>query len=329
MKSLQLSHTRNSYLAYVQMSPSKHILVEGTSDEAIFKLLKDELEYHGKERQAVNHVVIDTAEYLQGGFEDGLGNRQKVEQVCQQAQEEGVIDNLVGFVDREFREFDLDSLIDSVACHRVLGRLVWSRGHSIENYLFTITVLRESLRDISYVNEFASAIELFSEVHESALQVACAVGLTGREYQELDKLRNTFAENWEVILIRNNEVALDINEWRKLLKKRFQTDEATNEVVALYEKWLQAMRSTSHAVVRWLCDGHAGLLVLRAVYARCLFEVSSQASVADKYKEVRNTVLRLRVDTHLLHQFASAWARHAFKGGAEYPREVFRLLNLE
>jgi len=43
----------------------------------------------------------------------------------------------IGFVERELRYFDLEDCIhDLIGDHKAVNHLVWSRGHSIENYFF-------------------------------------------------------------------------------------------------------------------------------------------------------------------------------------------------
>lgn len=80
----------------------------------------------------------------------GPSKRERVEYVCAKALNTPEARKLVGFVDREFREFEQgDTLRDLLDGHQTVGRVVWSRGHSIENYNLDGYILRQSLRNHS------------------------------------------------------------------------------------------------------------------------------------------------------------------------------------
>jgi hypothetical protein len=135
---MMIQYTPAEFRNFLMMSHDKHLLVEGIDDKIAFKLLFEELS--GK-----HDIKIDTAERLIN-FERPLGNREKVEEICRTVTGRSFADKLVGFVDREFREFEWDNDIrDNLGQHKVDGRLVWSRGHSIENYFFDFIILREAL----------------------------------------------------------------------------------------------------------------------------------------------------------------------------------------
>ena len=135
-----------AYRIYLQLSEKKHVLVEGKSEKIAFRNLKYELDID------IDELEIDSAEYLiefedSEGHPQKLGNREKVEEISkivvaesQNLENNGrepYADKFIGFVDREYREFQVsNSIQDLLNCHRVSDRLVWSRGHSIENYLF-------------------------------------------------------------------------------------------------------------------------------------------------------------------------------------------------
>src|SRR5262249_33609637 len=88
---------------------------------------------------------VDTADLVKAP-EGVIGSRALVEVVHEQANNSG--QELGALVDREFRGFDLAPAIkDTIAAHKSVGRLlVWTRGHSIENYFFRADAARAFLR---------------------------------------------------------------------------------------------------------------------------------------------------------------------------------------
>jgi hypothetical protein len=126
--------TPEEYLKYLEIDDlSRHILVEGRDDKRIFELLLRELCHTDEKSQ----ILVDSAEAF---VECHPENRETVEDICNKITGEAYSDRLVAFVDREFREFDFPQLLDRVDGHKISGQLVWSRGHSIENYFFDFDI---------------------------------------------------------------------------------------------------------------------------------------------------------------------------------------------
>ena len=132
------------------MSSLPQILLEGSQDKVFFLRMCEAT--NSVEHDAVggqSHCIITTAEELMSEV-SGVGNRTKVERVCELIAAWPFQRRFIGFVDREFREFTFSEIVgDGLRSHRCKDRLVWSRGHSIENYLFDFRVIRESLCDFS------------------------------------------------------------------------------------------------------------------------------------------------------------------------------------
>jgi hypothetical protein len=121
MSSVEL--TEVEYQNYLKMDKNKHLLVEGREDSGFFRILFEE--FFGANWQDLYDVVIDKAESLISSAGRAAGNREKIEEICNSFSE----DNLVGFVDREFRNFEMaDDLIDQIRDHYHANSLVWSRG---------------------------------------------------------------------------------------------------------------------------------------------------------------------------------------------------------
>ena len=146
MSRLQLNY--DEFINLVRMSKDSHILLEGSQDKAFFDILCQAV---GVISLGVNFqspsVAITTAEVIKSDSTI-LGNRDKVEKVSELIRGQPFQCRFVGFVDREFREFKFaKSIRDEVRAQRCVGRLIWSRGHSIENYMFDFDVIKEPLHD--------------------------------------------------------------------------------------------------------------------------------------------------------------------------------------
>jgi len=146
MNRLQL--TPEEYVTEIIMSNDRFLLLEGADDEKFFTIIcnllkQNEAQISAEKLYLLKNIIIDTAERIQGE----LGNRAKIEKICDLvAQEPPDVNNRVlGFVDREFREFEWSNdLKDHIKTHKINKRLIWSRGHSIENYFFEISTLRKA-----------------------------------------------------------------------------------------------------------------------------------------------------------------------------------------
>ena len=90
----------NEFVAAIQMSKLPHILLEGSNDKAFFMRMCEAA--FGTAPQSL--VTITTAEQIKA--EDSVvGNRDKVEKVCELVARRSFRNRFLGFVDREFRGF--------------------------------------------------------------------------------------------------------------------------------------------------------------------------------------------------------------------------------
>lgn len=181
MNGLQL--TPEEYVTEIIMSNDRFLLLEGADDEDFFTIIcnllkKNEAQISAEKLYLLKNIIIDTAERIEGE----LGNRAKIEKICDLvAQEPPDVNNRVlGFVDREFREFEWSNdLKDHIKTHKINKRLIWSKGHSIENYFFEISTLRKAFNDYLVSSFYQEAFEIFESKFEHTLRIACALSLAG------------------------------------------------------------------------------------------------------------------------------------------------------
>ncbi len=232
----------------------------------------------------------------------------------------------VGFVDREFRGFHIDDVIkDDIDKHNTIDRLIWSRGHSIENYYFDLSTLRRPLRNFSTTPFFDDALDLFEQCLEQTIEIACAVGLAASECGMLQSVKSSI--DWKVLEFNNSELIVNTGIWLSVLvsKKKVRTEDA-HLLVETFQSWFTKVSVTDFKIVRWLCHGHIGVTVIWAAYARCVFEVCRRLGSEDPQGEARN-VLRAN-ETVRCNGCASEWAQQALNRSCEYPEEIFALLDL-
>lgn len=315
------------YLRYIKMSNKKHLLVEGKEDKRIFNLLLDELKQK-------NHILatenpdIDTAEML--SFDDTPNNRDRVKVICQKVQEKSYAERLVGFVDREFEEFEYNSNIeDKLKKHEVQGRLIWSRGHSIENYFFDFLILRNSFRDLVVIDYFAQSLEIFEKIMKPTIEIACALSLAAKELDKLQRIEKIIGKtiDWQTIQLNDEKIEIIIGNWEKKLSGESGfTEEEVRILIEKYTAWHQIVKLTDFQVVRWLCHGHIGMNFIWAVYGCCVYYICSQGLYESPTTEVSRVG---KIDKYTrTHTCASWWAREAINSGCDYPTEIIELLGL-
>ena len=279
-----LDYSPAGYRNMIRMSSFKHILVEGKDDKrSLVYLIQD---FFGKRPD----IKIHGAHQIRFGSD--IGNRERVEVICESLKDEGCAKRFVGFVDREFREFDLsEDINDLINKHNIIGRLIWSRGHSIENYYFDFTVLRRSLRHHSVTEHFDDALSLFEQNLEQILKLACAIGLAAHERSLLRPTRSSI--DWKILDFNASSLDVNTTGWLKaLIKKQKIRNEDADALIGAFQVWLGKISKTDLNIIRWLCHGHIGLTFIWAAYARCVFEVCQRAKCVDPRREANN-VLKL------------------------------------
>jgi hypothetical protein len=318
-------YTPKDYLRELQISKQKRLLVEGSDDRDLLRRLFQQ--FFPEQARA---VAIDTAEQLRD-FDppiSPMGNRHKVEEICKRAASLRQAENLVGFVDREFREFDSEpGLRDLAPDHRRDGRLIWSRGHSVENYLFDFTCFSDKVREYIPADDLTPTVQLFEEVFQDAVRVACAVGLTG--YHHPDQRLKLMADSmhWRCLGIANRRLSLDLAGWKQQFAKRNLSLSWVAEAEAQFAKWWSRVSSADYAVVRWLCHGHIGIATIWAAFGRCAYEMrtaaqtSEREAIADKTVPGKDQQPRFR-------GVVEQWTRHALQGQLDCPSVLFQLLHL-
>jgi hypothetical protein len=318
--------TPAGYRLYIRNSKKKHILVEGKTDKVAFDYIKTSLKIN-------EDIEVESAENLVK-FEDingnvlAIGNREKVESISQSIVEQShnyeisgkvpYANKYVGFADREMRDFIIgDSIQDALNSHKVLNRLVWSRGHSIENYLLDLKLLSEPFNIFSPEYSIKSH-ELLEAVWISMLRLSCAASLTAIETEKLSLITNTI--NWEILEIDPPHIQLNTDHWKQKLIGSNLLEDNVNEIIERFIFWSGIFDTVGLPLLRWICHGHIVFNILWNSFAVCTYVLSNDEKLT---KEIlRDKEIRYKICAH-------SWSKNVTQDDCEYPSEVFRLLGYE
>ena len=316
----------NEYVTKVMMSKQPTLLVEGKSDEHAFRLLLDSVKLAHQIEDV--DIVVDNAESIISPSSVTLGNREKVEEAAKAITLHKFSYRFVGFVDREFRGFIIDdTLKDNLRSHNHIGRLLWSRGHSIENYFFEFDLMREPMRRLSDGIHFGSALDMMKEKFQDAMNIACAISLAAKDLNLLSLEQSIV--NWSCFNSSDSNLVVDSELWIKHLSSRLKLDnERINRLVERFEHWLRVSSNSDPEVVRWLCHGHIGDSVIWNVYEKLFHDGSGSSMNNDAQNQSSNiqggSRSRLR-----FNQCASELAqRSANDKTVESPLVCFNLLGI-
>ena len=307
-----------SYWAKIRMTSLKHLLVEGKTDQRLFKLLLSEL-------LGVSHrVVVECAELIRN--EEPMGNRAKVEAVCDGLNGSVHAEKITGFVDREFRGFGLeDSVADGIGTHYMAGRIVWSRGHSLENYFFCIEVLRHPLRSLTGSVHFEDALTMFESSLASVMRIASAVSLSALDNQLIALLARSITPR--VFRYANSILSVDETQWAHVLSSQHRLDAARiASVLTSYASWIARLGEADEITCRWICHGHSGMSIIFAAYAFFVQQACSMNGEADPEREAR-CIQRLD-DTMRSSICGDRWVQLSVNESIESPIDSFRSTGL-
>jgi hypothetical protein len=290
------------YRAKIKMSSLKHLLVEGKSDKRLFTLL-----------------LVDCAECIRN--EDPMGNREKVEAVCNPLSSTVHAEKIVGFVDREFRGFEIsDTLIDHLSTHRSANQIVWSRGHSVENYFFSLEVLKIPLRSITNTCFYEEALELLERSLPSIIRLATAVSMSALETDLLSLLGRSVTP--ELLRTSDSRISIDQEAWLQSLQNRNKLDRTRAvETLHAFLLWSDRLEGVDDDTCKWACHGHIGLSIILASYVSLLELVVRKNESSDPRGEA--AIQRLDVAT-MMCIFGERWVSLCISGSVDSPIDTLK-----
>jgi hypothetical protein len=324
-----LGYSINGYRIKIRISKNPLLLVEGRSDRHFFERLL----YGARKRGygSPESIQIDTANKLQDEKMRGMGNREKVEMICAAVIQEIPNDKyFCGFADREFRGFEIDDIAvqDAISDHYTTGSLVWSRGHSVENYYFDLVSFRKSFELSSpiHIAHVEAAINLFEKIFESILHLSCAISLAARDSEYLsDATAGPVKQciHWSNLNISQDTININGDKWKKILQETGKSE----RFFARYNYWYQRLATIDRKILRWLCHGHIGFILFWEAYARCIYETCSENEEHKEKSKWVSYVSRLREDMRF-HVLTTNWLEKALDGEVLYPQVVLEKLGI-
>jgi hypothetical protein len=286
--------TIEEYLTEREMSDIPVLLVEGEYDSIFFQLFQDELEPATQSCfpecvDILRHIEIDTPEIIKSPDGQKLGNREKVEIVCGIADSNPFTGMLAGFVDREFRGFVINECVyDDIGMQNQVGRILWSRGHSVENYLFDVQTLRQGLRDYGISSKFSvrDALLIFENDFDKILCIASAISLSARDNDLISAVQTSF--DVSLFAMQGDSVSFDVAKWDKLLSQRQKLDEKRRgALIDTFNAYCSKLEASDPEVIRWVCHGHIGLAITWGFFHFCVTHVCQQAAIPKPTKQIR------------------------------------------
>lgn len=320
----QLRYTPDEYIRYLQMSNNQHLLVEGSSDRKAFLAL-----FYRFDLNQDLVIDIDTGEMIHK-VTDHPENREKIEYIAQKVRGKFCSNKLITFVDREFRGFVIETTIeDTLQRHYQQGRLIWTRGHSLENYFLNRLIIKDVFEELSESEVFYKAIVQFEKVFDDALKWSAALSLAARELKVIQKCDKYFLDNryWEFLGFCKNKVNLDREEWMKIVveEDKFEQSEVEDLFSGIYK--FSEIISGKKNIHKWICHGHLGIKFIWLVYLKCFSDQLSTDDRQDNKKSNKSLNKLKKMDVkRRTHVLQTTWARHSSNQACVYPREVIEML---
>lgn len=254
-------YTVQGYLVALRVRTAKTILFEWPSDKTFVDLLLSDLDCSDSLKRSA--IVVDTSSMIRAG----IGAREIVEQVHGLAS--GLRDVFCGLVDREFRHFQLPEMIDEQPVHHIVdGNLFWTRGHSVENYLFAESNVIAFLRlSHAHVLNGALASEI-RRVFPDVLRWAAAVSVAAYQSSTIERMRGlSRTDHWSL------DAGGDLQFLTTDLLNALAVRGVTIEQQTVFTDSLNKARGFAqdpllHEGLRWLTHGHIGTELIWTAIAR-------------------------------------------------------------
>jgi len=326
--------TVEEYLTEREMSNLPVLLVEGKDDSIFFQLIKDELVQNLTKDESYSlesllSIEIDTPEIVKSPEGCALGNREKVEYICKIADEFDFKGSLLGFVDREFRESSLDGYIhDRLGTHNKIGRVIWSRGHSVENYLFDFRTLRDGLVDFGVNQKYPiqAAIQLFELNFDKIVGIVCSVSLAANKNNLIGLVESS--SDPLVFKFVDNEIKFSLDDWNTSLSAKKKLDEVRrNSLIESFSSYLGITSNSDIQTLRWLCHGHIGMSFIWSAFEACIIRTWETSGVTQNDRKMRKVN-----STDRFIKFSRNWIKQQIEMADKFqnmPLQCFRILGVD
>lgn len=254
--------TIEDFFAEIEISRDDFIIVEGDYDVKIFGEIRQNLkQIYQNDYEKTSKLAKIAIEFpiLSGA---GKGQRAMVEKVCQEAQQASFQNQLVGFCDREFDEFDTagNSIVDNRNGQLEANEIVFSRGHSIENYFLENEIFENTIRTLVDFPE--SVFEALQSIFPSIFKFATSLSLVFHRSEELSvkkaskRLNHLCSEyNFSCLSYDEEKFAFDAVKW---FEQWGEYPELLDEFAKSYQSELELCSATDADTLVQCCHGKLG-----------------------------------------------------------------------
>jgi len=287
------------------------LLVEGDSDQrAIAQLIRRYLDLDFDDELPIE---IDPISVIADPILDGLGQRQRVERFHEFADEHKEAGSkILSLTDREFREYGEEMGEDFLQDHYVEGGRFWTRGHSIENYLFDIDILREFAGIHCPSEGWSLGVDLLDRSFSGLLRSLTSLTRVGILIGDLGQVKSSLGP--ECFEAMGSEVFFSPLGWESQMRKSRREDSFIQQCLNLYGHSSERSHVLRPEFMRWYCHGHLGLKFFLAALDYCMAQnVEDTAAV--------KRLSRLPSESRFLI-LVDIWARRSKMNRNIYPRAL-------
>ncbi|NES01848.1 MAG: DUF4435 domain-containing protein [Okeania sp. SIO2F4] len=316
-------YTPKEYRNYLRISSKKHILVEGKNDKYFLERMLSYLANEIDKPELTEQVFVDSAESLIKADSGTGSNKEKVEEIANSVIDKSYSQRFIAFIDRELYLFDWDYektqiLQDNFPGHNIEKRIIRTRGHSLENYLFELDIVSNFFNINTTIPNPQTATNLFKQIFKSVIYSACTIGLAATKSKLLQKIESGVP--WrDFIELTSGEINFLLEDWLDFLTdKRNVSDSKISEIKQNYKIYIQLINQTSFEIVRWLSHGHIGYDFLKEAYIKCFMEV---------IKENVSNIEWIGKDK-MFKPLINYWFEEILSNNRMYFQEIFEMLDL-
>ncbi|MGB9090351.1 MAG: DUF4435 domain-containing protein [Pseudomonas farsensis] len=300
MKPLQ--YDLSTYLTSVKMSSKIRIMVEGKDDRSHISNVINKL-CHGVK------FKVDVAAEIKGiCAATGKNNRAKIERAHELVKGTSQHKKLLFLCDREIRGFAVSDFVqDQINGHYVDGQLSWTAGHSMENYFLRSELIGSGIRYLTSSAYKEQAVGLFVEIFPSMVKMIAAVSLAAHQLNSVSLPCGLIG--WKNIRISGRSQA-DID-------FKFIDNPLAKDLEDAYRTFKGCIDASELEVCLKLCRGHTAIIMVRRVFAACIFFVMSAAG--DESAESEANVFDSLNEKLISNALSEEWIKVVGKEYGNYP----------
>jgi hypothetical protein len=298
----QLQYDINTYLTSARMSSKIRVLVEGRDDKSHISNVVSLLCKNAK-------FKVDIAADIKGICSStGKNNRAKVEKAHELSKGNKQYKKLFFLCDRESRGFVIENCVhDEISEHYVDGRLSWTIGHSIENYFLDSEIISNGLRYLTPSAFKDQAIDRFHQCFTSSIRVIATLTLAAKEFGNA---------SFPCGVINRNCIEIDSQQNVSIIFSKIKNP-AISKFETIYKEFEECINSSEIDVCTRLCRGHTAIVILKRIFAVCLFQVISDSG--DDTAEYEANIFDNMNETLISNALSEAWIKNISSGYAAYP----------